>query len=129
MLFAGRMFFMSEFSWLQPTRMALRQLADQGYKFIVITNQAGLARGMLELSAVDEIHENLVSILREEDGVDIIDIYMCPHHWDEGCKCRKPRPGMLYQAASDHLLRLDQTIYVGDDLRDRQAANAAALAY
>ncbi len=115
----------SEFSWLQPTRMALRQLADQGFKFIVITNQAGLARGMLELGAVDEIHENMVSILREEDGVDIIDIYMCPHHWDEGCKCRKPRPGMLYQAASDHLLRLDQTIYVGDDLRDRQAANAA----
>jgi histidinol phosphatase-like enzyme len=50
---------------------------------------------------------------------------VCPHHWDEGCFCRKPNPGMFFQAAKEHLLRMDRTIFVGDDPRDALAAGHA----
>jgi histidinol-phosphate phosphatase family protein len=115
----------SEFRWIPAARAALRQLATEGYRFIVITNQAGIAREIVERYSVDEIHSRMTETLSEEDGVEILGVYVCPHHWDEGCSCRKPKPGMLHQAARDHLLRLDRTLYIGDDPRDREAAHAA----
>ncbi len=60
-----------------------------------------------------------------QDGVNVLKVYVCPHHWDDGCECRKPKPGMLLQAAKDYLLRLDKTCFVGDDLRDMEAADRA----
>ena len=57
--------------------------------------------------------------------IEILDIYVCPHHWDEGCFCRKPNPGMLFQASKDHLFRLDKTLLIGDDTRDCQTAEKA----
>ena len=56
-------------------------------------------------------------------------IYHCPHDWDEGCACRKPRPGMLFQAQRDHHLDLTRTFFVGDDERDGQAAAAAGAPF
>ena len=61
-------------------------------------------------------------------GIDVLDVYVCPHHWDEKCSCRKPEPGMFFSASRDHLLRMDRTVYVGDDPRDSRAAfNAECL--
>ncbi len=51
--------------------------------------------------------------------------YHCPHDWDEGCECRKPKPGMLFQAQRDFALDLSRTFFIGDDERDAQAAEAA----
>jgi len=56
------------------------------------------------------------------DGIEILDIYICPHHWNDGCLCRKPNPGMIHQASNDWLLRLDKTLFIGDDPRDCQAS-------
>jgi histidinol-phosphate phosphatase family protein len=52
-------------------------------------------------------------------------LYFCPHHWDDGCDCRKPKPGMLFQAQRDLHLDLSRTVFVGDDTRDGEAAQAA----
>ena len=52
-------------------------------------------------------------------------IYYCPHGWDDGCDCRKPKPGMLFQAQRDFSLDLSRTLFIGDDERDAQAAEAA----
>jgi len=73
---------------------------------------------------LDNMHQNMKAELNK-DGVEIIDIYVCPHHWDEGCLCRKPKPGMLLQASKDHLFRLDKTLFIGDDPRDCQTAEQA----
>jgi len=51
-----------------------------------------------------------------------VNIYVCPHHWDDGCFCRKPNPGLFYQASREYLFRLDKTLFIGDDPRDCQAA-------
>jgi histidinol-phosphate phosphatase family protein len=113
-----------EFEWIIDTRNAMKLLAENGFQFIVVSNQAGIARGMFNLYDLERIHRKMKDELKR-DGIKIIDIYVCPHHWDEKCYCRKPNPGMLFQASQDHLLRLDKTLFIGDDPRDCQAAEKA----
>jgi D-glycero-D-manno-heptose 1,7-bisphosphate phosphatase len=109
------------FKWIPETRQAMRELAAQGFKFIVITNQAGVARGMVSALELDRIHQSMISELHRE-GIEILGVYVCPHHWDDNCECRKPKPQMFFRISAEHLLRMDQTIFVGDDVRDREAA-------
>jgi D-glycero-D-manno-heptose 1,7-bisphosphate phosphatase len=110
-----------QFKWIPETRLAMRKLALHGFKFLVISNQAGVARGMIDASALEKIHQNMIAEL-SHDGIEIIDIYVCPHHWNENCDCRKPAPGLFLRASRTHLLRMDRTIYIGDDPRDCLAA-------
>jgi len=110
-----------DFEWIEEARVTLKVLAQYGFKFIVITNQAGLSRGMIDANNLLIIHNNIRKELIE-DGIEILDFYVCPHHWDEKCWCRKPNPGMLFQASQDYLFRLDKSLYIGDDPRDCQAA-------
>jgi D-glycero-D-manno-heptose 1,7-bisphosphate phosphatase len=111
----------SQFRWIPQTRAALGELAEDGFKFIVITNQAGIARKLIEPAALQEIHANMIKQLAD-DGVDVLKVYMCPDHWDAESFMRKPAPGMFFQAAKEFNLRMDRCIYVGDDERDYEAA-------
>lgn len=104
---------------------ALGALAESGATFIVISNQAGVARGVMTLSQVDEVNSALSERLREA-GVELARIYTCPHGWDDGCACRKPRPGMLQTAADEFGIFLPRAIFVGDDIRDVEAGDAAS---
>jgi histidinol-phosphate phosphatase family protein len=111
----------SEFEWISDTRIAMKLLAQKGFQFIIVSNQAGVARGMVTLKELEKIHINMMKELLS-DGIEILDIYICPHHWDEDCLCRKPNPGMLLKASKDWLLRLDKTLFIGDDHRDSKAS-------
>jgi histidinol-phosphate phosphatase family protein len=88
---------------------------------IVVSNQAGVARGAMTLADLEAVHEHMCA-----DASGAVDrIYFCPHGWEDGCECRKPAPGMLFQAQRDFDLDLTRTPFIGDDERDRQAADAA----
>lgn len=113
-----------DFIWIEETLQDLVDLSQQGFQFIVITNQAGIARGRLSQDRLNYIHEQMIQVLSGK-GIEILKVYICPHHWEDGCECRKPRPGMLYQASRDFLIRLDRTVFVGDDPRDMEAAKSA----
>ena len=102
----------------------MKLMANEGFKFIIISNQAGIARGIISFTELEKIHNNMKNELQNDD-IEILDIYICPHHWDEGCFCRKPNPGMLFQASKEHLFRLDKTMFIGDDTRDCQTAERA----
>jgi histidinol-phosphate phosphatase family protein len=115
------------FRWVGETVEALTQLARLGFRFIVVSNQAGIGRGVMSAGDVDEINRRMVEELASR-GIEVIGVYVCPHHWDDRCACRKPEPGLFFQASRDHLVRLDRTVYVGDDPRDARAAfNAECL--
>jgi len=114
----------SQFKWLAGAREAVRLLNEKGYMVIVVTNQAGVARGKITEEALEEIHHKMKTDL-DETGASVEAVYYCPHGWDEGCECRKPKPGMLFAAQRDHYLDLTRTIFIGDDIRDRQAGQAA----
>lgn len=111
----------SKFEWIPETRQAMNDLAKEGFQFIVITNQAGIARKMINPDDLEKIHKKMIKELAAE-GVEVLKIYMSPHHWDENSFMRKPSPGMFFQAAKEYNLRMDRCIYVGDDERDCQAA-------
>ena len=111
----------SKFEWIPETKRAMKDLAKEGFQFIVITNQAGIARKMIDPEDLEKIHQNMVEALAAE-GVKVLKIYMSPHHWDDNSFMRKPSPGMFFQAAKEYNLRMDRCLYVGDDERDCQAA-------
>lgn len=114
----------SEWEWLPGARAALKRLHEAGYRIFLVTNQAGIARGAMSRADVDAIHARMLDDVRA-DGADIAEVFLCPHGWDEGCGCRKPAPGLLFQAQAKHHLNLAQTPLIGDDERDGAAAAAA----
>jgi D-glycero-D-manno-heptose 1,7-bisphosphate phosphatase len=113
-----------EFEWLPGAVDAIRLLKDAGYKVIVVTNQAGVARGVMLEADVQSIHDRMQAELRTA-GAAVDAFYYCPHGWNDGCFCRKPKPGMFFQAQRDHHLDLTRTIFIGDDERDLEAGRAA----
>lgn len=116
-----------DFEFIDETVTAMRQLAAERFRFVVVSNQAGIGRGVQSAEAVDLTNRRMVAVLRDE-GIDVLDTYVCPHHWEENCDCRKPEPGMFFRASREHLIRMDRTVYVGDDPRDCRAAfNAGCL--
>ncbi len=112
-----------DFHWIPGSIEAISLLKNQGYKVFVISNQAGIARGILTEAMLHSIHRKMQNDLAKH-GVQIDQIYYCPHGWDENCYCRKPQPGMLFQAQREHCFDLTQTYFVGDDERDIQAGLA-----
>jgi D-glycero-D-manno-heptose 1,7-bisphosphate phosphatase len=102
---------------------AIALLNDHGYKVVVVTNQSGLARGLLNAATLEQIHAKMQRMAAEKGGK-IDAIYFCPHGPDDECACRKPKPGLLESFASDHHASLDEVPVIGDSLRDLQAAQA-----
>lgn len=100
-------------------------LNKRGYEVVVITNQSGLARGLLDESMLAKIHEKMHQMLAEKGGA-IAAIYYCPHGPDSLCNCRKPKPGLLEQFALEKNVDLSSVHFIGDSLRDIQAALAVS---
>ncbi len=110
---------------------AVRALNRAGFAVVVITNQSGVARGIVRESFVGEAHRHIAARL-EQGGARIDGFYYCPHYphaaleqYRVACDCRKPKPGMLRQAARDLDLDLSRSFVVGDRANDVAAARAA----
>jgi D-glycero-D-manno-heptose 1,7-bisphosphate phosphatase len=110
---------------------ALKKLKDAGYLIIVVTNQAGIARGYFPEDNVAMVHAEIDRQLKKA-GTSIDAYYYCPHHLEGSipelsinCECRKPKPGMFFQAAKDHDINLSESFMVGDKFSDIEAAKNA----
>jgi histidinol-phosphate phosphatase family protein len=114
----------ADWEWIPGSLEAVALFSRAGYRVIVASNQAGIARGMVSPGGLQEIHRRMTAEIKEKGG-DIDAIYYCPHGWDEGCECRKPKPGLLFAAQREFSLDLSRTPFIGDDARDRAAAEAA----
>jgi histidinol-phosphate phosphatase family protein len=117
-----------QFRWLDGALEALQLLRDAGYRVIVVSNQAGVGRGVMTVEDVERVNDHMRTGAAAAGGR-IDAVYYCPHDWDEGCRCRKPKPGMLFDAQHDHELDLSRTFFIGDDERDGLAAEAAGAPY
>jgi histidinol-phosphate phosphatase family protein len=113
-----------DFHILPRVPQAIRLLNQHGFKVVVITNQSGIARSYFTEETLSRIHDRMKSDL-QRDGASIDAIYVCPHHPDEGCECRKPKPLLLLRAAREIGITLDRSYMVGDDVKDVQAGRAA----
>ena len=106
--------------------LAAFRRARPEWRIIIASNQAGIGRGLITRAIVDEINAAVQRHVGSAGGR-IDAIYLCPHRVDEGCDCRKPKPGMLLQAAREWSLDLAHSIMVGDSASDMQAARAAGV--
>ncbi len=109
------------FAWFPRVPEAVSRLNRSGLKVILVTNQSGIARGYFSLGDVTAIHEKLQSGLAQA-GAWLDDVLLCPHHPDDGCRCRKPRPGMIEQASARHAIDVSNSYVVGDQSRDVELA-------
>ncbi len=101
----------------------LRDVRRLGFAAVVVTNQRGVALGRMTAAAVEDIHRRLEETLRTE-GLTLDDILYCPHDRNV-CDCRKPKPGMLQEAARRHAIDLGQSWMIGDSPTDIMAGEAA----
>jgi len=117
-----------EFEWLPGARTALRLLHHSGYRVVIVSNQAGIARDVMTETDLAAIHRRMTEKVASAGGK-IEAIYYCPHDWDADCECRKPKPRMLFQTQHDLNLDLTRTFFVGDDERDGEAADRAGCLF
>ena len=108
---------------------AVRRANDAGFQVVVVTNQAGVARGYFPESLVTDVNDLLRALLAEH-GARVDGIYYCPHHpavgespYRKDCNCRKPRPGMLLRAAEEMGIDLAGSYIVGDTIKDVEAGH------
>ena len=113
----------AELKLLPGVAASLARLKAAGAKLMVVTNQSGVARGLLTLKDLEAVHERLQGLL-EQEGAVLDAIYFCPHHSDDGCRCRKPGRAMVDRAVSDWHIDLRRSYVIGDHLRDMQLARA-----
>ena len=116
----------NEFKYIESNLQALKNLSMHGFKFVIITNQPGVALGSVSKTFLQGLHEKIVYDLLLL-GIDIIAVFSCIHHWNEDCQCRKPKPGMLLNAMEVFDLAASETCYIGDEEKDRMAAEAAGV--
>jgi D-glycero-D-manno-heptose 1,7-bisphosphate phosphatase len=102
---------------------AIAALSKAGYRIAIATNQSGLGRGYFTLDALEEIHAQLCQLV-EQQGGSIAGIFYCPHLPDAGCRCRKPATGLLETIESELGESVADAWFVGDSLKDLQAARA-----
>lgn len=103
---------------------AIAKLNNNGYQVFIATNQSGIARGFYNIAMLDLIHEKLNRELAQFGG-EITDIFFCPHHPEDNCLCRKPKPGLLQQIQEKYALDLATTFFIGDSFVDVKAALSA----
>ena len=114
----------SEWMPLPGSLKAIADLCRAGYLVGICSNQAGVARGKLRDVDLDAIHDKMCAAIANA-GARLSCAHYCRHHPDAGCHCRKPKPGMLEAAMRELSVQPEQTIFVGDSLRDVQASLAA----
>ena len=116
-----------EFHFIPKTPDAIALLNAGGFQVILITNQSAVGRGMISDRTLDTIFKKMVLGV-EQAGGRIKDIFFCPHAPDQGCNCRKPRPGMILQAVDRHGIDLKKAFMIGDSAKDIECGKNAGCA-
>lgn len=110
-----------EFRFLPGSLEALRKLASFRVPVFVVTNQSVIGRQIISACDVESIHRHMTEKIARV-GLQLREIFICPHHPEQGCTCRKPAPGMLLRAAANYGLNLPHSYFIGDSITDYQAA-------
>ena len=113
-----------DFHVLPGVAEAIHSLKSGGFKIIVVTNQRCIAKGLITVPELESLHAQMLGVLKES-GASIDAIYHCPHEVNDFCKCRKPQPGMLFEAARAHDVDLQASWMIGDSESDVRAGKNA----
>ena len=113
-----------EFEFLPGSLNALKDLTLNGFTSIVVTNQSALPRKLISLKELERIHEMMRQMVESNHG-GIKDVFYCPHMPADGCDCRKPEPGLIFQAQRQYTIDIAGAVMVGDSYRDIECGHNA----
>lgn len=121
----------SEFSFLPNVKPALTKLSQNGYRLFIVSNQAGVSRGIYPQKSLDEITRKMLNELGSYK-IDISEVYYCTHRPEDNCECRKPKIGLLEKAArklkQENLeINFQESYFVGDTIWDIETGKSAGL--
>jgi D-glycero-D-manno-heptose 1,7-bisphosphate phosphatase len=116
----------SEVQIIPEAIAALSLSMAKSYKIVIVTNQSAVGRGLISLETAIDINSRLIDLIHAQGG-QVDGIYMCPHKPEDDCSCRKPKPGLLLQAAQDLSLDLQHSWMIGDAWSDVQAGRTAGV--
>ncbi len=108
---------LKKFRFLSGVKKAIALLSRAGFKIFVVSNQAGVGRGVYSQKTLNAITAKMLSDVERVNGR-ITKVYYCTHRKDAGCGCRKPKPGMLKKAAREFKFSLKNAYFIGDTIRD-----------
>ena len=113
-----------EFEFLPGSLDAIKNLTRNGFVNFVITNQSAMPRKLISPGELEFVHNLMIEAVARNGG-EIKDIFYCPHMPAENCDCRKPEPGLIYQARDKYEIDLRETVMVGDSAKDIECARRA----
>ena len=115
-----------DFEFIDGVFTACKHFQAQGYKLIIVTNQSGIARGYYQKEDFHKLTQWML-VQFGNQGIDILDVFFCPHGPESSCTCRKPKPGMLLEARDKFNIDMKNSWMIGDKEADISAANAAGI--
>lgn len=121
-----------EFKFLPAVKPALKKLNDSGYALFIISNQAGIAKGLFSRKELDEITLNMLKEFGDYH-IRISGVYYCTHRTEDNCSCRKPRTGLIEKVIADSAkegrgdIEMPESFFIGDTIRDIQTGKSAGL--
>jgi len=113
-----------EFRFLPRAKIAIAKLHKNGFKIFVISNQAGVSKGLFSQEVLDSITQKMLTAIEKSQGK-IDAVYYCTHRQEEDCSCRKPKAGLIALAKNNYAIDLKDSFFVGDTMRDVYTAQAA----
>ena len=115
-----------DFKFIDGVFDACQYFQSLNYQIIIVTNQSGIARGYYDEKAFHVVNNWMLEQFRNS-GIEVLDVFFCPHGPDSTCECRKPKPGMLIQANNIYGIAMNKSWMIGDKEADITAANAAGI--
>ena len=118
----------SQIKWKKGSLIALKLIKKKRYQTIIVTNQAGIGRGMIDDEQVRNVNSKMSDDARNFGG-SLDYFYVCPHHWKDNCFCRKPSPGLFLKAQHDLNLDFSKMFYIGDKKTDKEVSKKLDITY
>ena len=116
----------SKFKYIEGTIDGLKYIRSKGYEIILITNQSGIGRGFYSVEQFTKLNNWMLEDLKNK-GIDILDVFFCPHSPDDCCQCRKPNPGLFLDAQKKFGINMNSSWSIGDKETDIKAASRAGI--
>jgi D-glycero-D-manno-heptose 1,7-bisphosphate phosphatase len=112
-----------QFNFIPGSIEGIRKLKNKGFKLFVVSNQAGVSKGLYSQKDLEIITNKMVKGLKKK-GVEVDGVHYCMHRNEDNCDCRKPKTGLLEEAIKDFVHKTKHTFFIGDSFRDMNAARA-----
>ncbi len=112
-----------EFKFIPGSLEGIRKLTEQSFKLFIVSNQAGVAKGLYTPKDLEKINAKMLEQIKKSGGK-ISGIYYCIHSSEDNCSCRKPKTGLMHKALEENSLRYDKAFFIGDAFSDMEAARS-----